>query len=121
MFNLDPEESSNGIFWVDYKTLVDNFEVITTSRVQKGNKYFYKTFSSKELTNNEGAIIIKVKEKAVYTFTCHQKHHKFFDDKHKYKMIRLLLAQIEVEKGRIYPIETIDAEFKVQQSCMINA
>ena len=90
--DLTEEEAFNGIFWVNHAGLLANFEVITISRVKYGSNYYYKTFTAKELTDNQGCLLMKVKDKTQVSVTVHQKHKKFFDEKFKYSMVRGLLA-----------------------------
>lgn len=55
------------------------------------------------------------------TVSVHQKHKKFFDDKFKYGMIKVLLAQVDRRGENIIPSRTIGADFKTQQVCCIEA
>lgn len=100
---------------------MENFEVITICKVKQGNKYFYKTFKSKEIPNNQACLTIRVREKANFVFTCHQKHKKFFDEKFTYRVGRILIAKIHTKNGKISPIEVIGSDFKAQQVCSVTA
>lgn len=35
-----------------------------------------------------------INKKGPVTLTCYQKHKKFFDDKFKYQMIRIMIAEV---------------------------
>lgn len=101
--------------------LVQNFEVITGCRVKYGYNYFYKTFKACELSNNnEGTMLLKLKNDGQINVTMHQKHKKFFDDKFKYQMLRIMLAKIEISpQNKIIIKKTIKAQFGVTQSVKI--
>lgn len=64
-------------------------------------------------------MMIKVKEPAKFVFTCHQKHKKFFDDKFRYRVGKILVAKIETKSGKIKPVKVIGSDFKAQQVCSV--
>lgn len=66
-------------------------------------------------------MLMTVNQKASFTFTCHQKHKKFFDDKFNYQMVRILVGKVECKNGKITPIKTISTDFKTQQVCSVTA
>lgn len=87
--------------------------------MKQGYKYFYKTFKSKEVPNNQACMMIKVKEPANFVFTCHQKHKKFFDDKFNYRVGKILVAKIDTKTGKIKPVKVIGSDFKAKQVCSV--
>ena len=70
---------------------------------------------------NQGSILMRAGEQMKATITVHQKHKKFFDERFKYGMIKILLAQVDRRGENIIPRRTIGADFKTQQICSIEA
>ena len=64
---------------------------------------------------------MRVGEPMRVTVSVHQKHKKFFDEKFKYGMIKVLLAEVEKRGQNIIPSRTINADFKTQQVCSVEA
>ena len=106
-----------GMFWVDEKTLEQNFEVISVCKVKKGYQYFYKTFDKKELPNNRGGLLLNVGKPTKAFVTIYQKHKKFFDDKFSYDVLRILIAEVSTNKNSFNVVKTLSSDFKPMQAC----
>lgn len=85
----------------------------------KNYSYFFKAFSEKELTNNSAALFINSKIPTKAFINLHQKHKKFFDENFSYKVLRLLVAEVEVGEGGWKVVKTLQVNYKTQQVCSI--
>jgi hypothetical protein len=82
----EPPIQEDGIFWLPYKRLRANFEVITSCMIHAKYLYNYKTFSDKELDkNNSATMLLQVYENMHGYVSLNQKHSRNFpNSKYKY-------------------------------------
>lgn len=93
--------------------------MISVGKYMKNYSYFYKAFSEKDITNNSGALLIRPSVPTKVFITIHQKHKKFFDDNFAYKVLRLLIGEVETGQEGWQLSRTLKVAYKAQQVCCI--